>query len=146
MYYGVFQDEELIALHDDKRVVFDFYSHSCTSGTHNYKIAKIKDKHLPDDYDDLVLVRYRGSYVPLYLYSTVERCYEDSVYEYKEAQETLFKLLEVRGDEMTPHDIKHIKKTIKLLGDFTSEYTDYDLDSMREEKELYQRYRHRVDG
>ena len=140
--YAAFDGKQIVAFHDEYRVVEEYCSLIEKNHNGRLSICKIKDKKCTklDYFEDLYLVRYNETYVQsgyvLYLQILTDDYIHDHVY----AKDILMRILEFYS--FSKDEMKAIKKTIKILDNMIKDDSEYvpELSTLKSMEVDYQPY------
>lgn len=141
--YGVIKDNELIAIHDDKDVVYQFIIDNKDEAM---VIIKIKDRAIAKikNYEGIYLVRYNDSYIQYDLYSTLKNISNESTYDLKYCRDILYRILE--DPEMSDSDSHHVRQVIKIISNQIDDILNQTIstDTLTEIHDLNQSYKNKI--
>ena len=149
MFVVIDEDKEIIAYHEEKRVVEKFvYNYNMTNKT-NVTYKKIKKryaKRLLKDKDDLYLIKYGSSYIQYGYYDVMEIYHRDLITELEDVKDILYKIIEVEYRNMSKKEIKHLQGSVEVIERLL--HDEYDvtpsLDSLRTSKDGIERFRNEI--
>lgn len=119
MYAAMNSNGEPIAFHKKLSVLSEYVDNvrSYHDGEVKLRIAKIKNKKVKGlkDFDDLYLVRIGDTFIQNKFYNYMRFVSDEPLYDLQRTISTLEDILTIKNDELSSKDIKHIKKSIKIV-------------------------------
>ena len=113
--YAVIDDDKIIAIHDEKRVVKTYIDRIKENCGKELVYGKLKKKHIKSTSDlyDLYLVKYGSTYVQSSYLEFVELADPQIIYDYQYAKDVILKMLEI--DYLDQEDRKTLEKSVMII-------------------------------
>lgn len=142
MYCAYDKENNIIAIHDKKRIVKAYIDNYYESNGIILNIGKIKEssEYKLKEKDDLYLIKYGNTYIPsgyvLYNQLSIDPILEDDEY----ALDVLYRILEV--NRLNKKEVKIISNAIKVMERLVKDDKSYtpskeELDNIKNNYELY---------
>lgn len=143
MFCCVDESENIIAIHDDRKVIESYTESIYQVHKVNLKIAKIKKRvkeKVEDKYSDLYLVRYGDAYVQSGYLIYLQLFSDQEMHDYIFAKEILMKILEISS--LSKKENKQIESVIRILDHIITEKKEYtpSLSQLKKLKGYYDPY------
>lgn len=113
--YAAVENDEIIAVHDDKSIIQTFIKQMENDGLYIVKIKKTKHKKLLKEfaYDDLYLVRLGSQYLPYRLYHTANNLLQEKLSDFQYVKDILYRIIE--EEDISSKDEKSIERVIRIM-------------------------------
>lgn len=114
--YAVIDNDKIIALHDEKRVVRIYIKRIAENTGKELNYVKIKKKRLNhiSDLFDLYLVRYGSTYVQSKYIEYLDLADPQVMYDHEYAKDVIMKILEI-DDYLDAEDRSVLEKSVEII-------------------------------
>ena len=144
--YAVIKDNEIIGFHEDLEVVKKFTTSFNPNSVEIIKIKKKKEKKLRENpfYDDLYLVRYGDTYLPMNLYLVAKEENSQDEYDLRYCRDIISKIL-ISVKLKNKKDFNSLFRSMNIISNLMENPGQLDYNILQQIKSMREEYKNKLE-